>query len=351
MGLPFELLKILETLYSETLPVNPGNVDKAVQKEAQRTLQAQKLLVRYLGANERYSLLIKTLSQQVDFVFFIESLLQIQVKLHMFLLSQWNITIDNRKVLLILIRFSKDYIHLSKAEILTKLISWIFTQLETQEQLTGLTKHLLEIPDAEIVWREAASTQPGFSDNQLNREDVPQSNPEEQLLKDDEQPISFISNAGLILLAPFLPRLFSLLQLTENGKFKDRDAQIKAMFLIQYAVFGSTEFPEYELQLNKLLTGFKTGIPVPRSVTLTEEDINTTEGMLHGVVQHWNKVRTIDGLREGFLQRKGKLDENDEIIELTVENKAFDMLMDSVPWNFKTTKFSWMDKTIQVKWR
>ena len=174
---------------------------------------------------------------------------------------------------------------------------------------------------------------------------------EETLPEVDTHGVVFIENAGLIVLAPFLPRLFTMLKLTNNGKFKDRDAQIKAIFLMQYAVFERTDFPEFELGLNKTLVGFKAGVPLPRSIELSSEEKTTVDGMLIGVVQHWEKVKTIDGLRKGFLQREGKLDDKEEEIELIVESKAFDVLLDNIPWNFRTTKFSWMEKAVQVQWR
>jgi hypothetical protein len=164
----------------------------------------------------------------------------------------------------------------------------------------------------------------------------------------------FIRNAGVVLLSPYLPRLFSALELTEDGKFKGREAQIRAIFLLQHSVFGASgEYPEYALTLNKLLTGFQTGKPIPRSVELTEKETATVDSMLQGVLANWEKLKNTSaaGLREGFLQREGKLEEHKDIFRLTVEEKAYDMLLDSCPWSFKTIKFGWMKKGIEVKWR
>ena len=171
-----------------------------------------------------------------------------------------------------------------------------------------------------------------------------------------EKPVStLIGNAGITLLSPYLPRLFSMLELTENNRFKDRNAQIRAMFLIQYVLFGQAdnEYPEYEMTLNKLLTGFETGIPIPRRMELTEQETETVNSMLQSILQHWEKLKNTSpaGLREGFLQRDGKLEEKEDFYLLTVEEKSYDMLLDSCPWSFKTIKYSWMKKTITVKWR
>ena len=166
---------------------------------------------------------------------------------------------------------------------------------------------------------------------------------------------TFIGNAGITLLSPYLPRLFSMLELTENNRFKDRDAQIRAMFLIQYVLSGQAdrEYPEYEMTLNKLLTGFETGIPIPRRIELTEQETETVNSMLQGILQHWEKLKNTSpaGFREGFLQRNGKSEEKEGFYLLTVEEKTCDILLDSCPWSFRTIKYGWMKKTMNVKWR
>ncbi len=161
----------------------------------------------------------------------------------------------------------------------------------------------------------------------------------------------FVSNAGVILLAPYLPRLFSILGLMEDGAFKSDEARFKAIFLIQYAVWNHIEFEEYELLLNKVLVGLPIAAPIPRQVQLTEEDKEVVDGLLSSVTQHWAKVTTLDGLREGFLQRDGALTITESTYQLTPEPKAYDVLLDSLPWSYKTTQLSWMDKPIITNWR
>ncbi|MCC8155256.1 MAG: hypothetical protein LIP01_14345 [Tannerellaceae bacterium] len=34
-----------------------------------------------------------------------------------------------------------------------------------------------------------------------------------------------------------------------------------------------------------------------------------------------------------------------------MDEKAYDILLDTIPWNFHTIKLSWMQKPIYVKWR
>lgn len=162
-----------------------------------------------------------------------------------------------------------------------------------------------------------------------------------------------VNNAGVVLLSPFLPQLFKNTELYMDGKFKDGEAQIRAVFLLQYAVFGKTEFPEYELNLNKILTGCKVSESLPSQVQLTENEKENVDDLLKYIIGYWEKIKntSIDGLRESFLQRQAKLEENEEYYVLTVESKAYDLLLDSIPLNFSNVKHSWMEKAIFVKWR
>jgi len=172
-------------------------------------------------------------------------------------------------------------------------------------------------------------------------------------LTDEETNPVYIHNAGVALITPYLPKLFNMLDLTENNKFKNNEAQIRAIYLIQFIVFGTTDFPEHEMTLNKLLTGFKSGTPLPRHIEPTEKEIETINSMLNAALQHWSKLKnkSISVLREGFLQREGKLEEKEDFYQLTVEEKSYDMLLDSCPWNFRTIRFPWMKKITQIKWR
>lgn len=174
----------------------------------------------------------------------------------------------------------------------------------------------------------------------------------------------FVENAGMVLLSPYLPRLFSLLGLTDNTEFKDRESRMRAIFLMQYMLTGDLsageiketvwfECPEYEMVLNKLLADWPVSGALPGGLEITGKEINTLVSMLRGVLGNWPKLRntSLEGFREAFLVRAGSLQEKEEKYQLTVEEKAYDMLLDTVPWSFKTIRYPWMDKVIQVKWR
>lgn len=216
-----------------------------------------------------------------------------------------------------------------------------------------LKKTVQLVPELTRLLQQIQQEQTEKRSEKLPESDHSQQVIEPEIAEENFGESTYIDNAGLALLTPYLPRLFDRLQLTEAGSFKDRDAQIRAMFLLQYLVFERTEFPEYQMTFNKLLTGFQTGIPIPLSVELTEAEKETADGLLQAVIQHWKKLNntSVAGLRESFLRREGKICAIDDGLQLTVESRAYDMLLDSVPWGYSTIKFSWMKDSIHVKWR
>ncbi|MCD8079680.1 MAG: hypothetical protein LUF04_04480 [Bacteroides sp.] len=163
----------------------------------------------------------------------------------------------------------------------------------------------------------------------------------------------FVENAGAVLLSPYLPVLFERMELTASGGFRDSDAQVKAAFLIQYLVWGDTLFPEADLLLNKVLTGLSPADPLPPEYTLSPLEKETADGLLRAVLQHWDKLSgtSVEGFRESFLQREGKLEYLPDQVLLTVESRVYDLLLDTVPWSYHPVRWSWMEKPLDVKWR
>ena len=163
----------------------------------------------------------------------------------------------------------------------------------------------------------------------------------------------YITNAGMVLAAPYLPRLFEMLGMTEKSAFKNLEAQLRAVHLLQYLVTKQAVSPEYRLFLNKLLCGVGTGQPIPLEIKLSGQEKELIDSLLHGMIENWKILgnTSVAGLRESFLQRQGKLLLRDEAWHLRVASKPFDMLLDQLPWGFKTIKYPWMERLIHVQWR
>lgn len=161
-----------------------------------------------------------------------------------------------------------------------------------------------------------------------------------------------IENAGLCILAPFLPSFFNTLGFIENGKFKSRHKAHRAVYLLEYLVNGQQKNHEYKLQLNKLLCGIETEEPISGYKRLTPFERNEANDLITSVISHWKVLRStsVRGLQSSFIQRKGILTENEDYWTLQVEKASYDLLVDNLPWNYRQIKFSWMKKMVQVEW-
>jgi len=163
----------------------------------------------------------------------------------------------------------------------------------------------------------------------------------------------YVTNAGQVLLAPYLPVLFERLGLTDQGLFIDHVASERAVHALQYMVDGVGGAPEYMMVLNKLICGIESARPVARAINLTDSEKSIIDGLLTAAIENWKGVgnTSVDGLRESFLRRDGRLKRKDGQWQLLVESRSYDMLLDQLPWSYSTIKYAWMHNVLHVEWR
>jgi hypothetical protein len=161
-----------------------------------------------------------------------------------------------------------------------------------------------------------------------------------------------IVNAGLCIIASYFPIIFNRLQYLENGLFKNKAIASRALYLIQYITTGKAKSPEYLLQFNKLLCGFRVEENLLTNIRLTKKERSEGDDLLQSVINNWETIKntSVNGFRGSFLQRKGILTESELGWSLQVERKGYDVLLGSVSWGFSIIKLPWMKKHIQVEW-
>lgn len=176
--------------------------------------------------------------------------------------------------------------------------------------------------------------------------------PIDQKVEIDEQGI-FISNAGLVLIHPFLSTLFKKLGLVEGGKFINNHATEKAVHLLHFIATGKTTNEEHELVMAKILCALPIHYALKEIIELTEEEANETDNLLTAAVEQWEKLgnSSINALRENFLQRPGKLYTKNDMLYLQVENGSLDILLDFLPWTLSIVKLPWMKELLRIEWR
>ena len=172
----------------------------------------------------------------------------------------------------------------------------------------------------------------------------------------EEQPEALtVGNAGLCLLAPWFIRLFAMLGWLdeERKKFRSTASKVRAVFLLQYTACGEErEWREAELVFNRLLTALPGNVPLPKCLPLTDEERQTADSMVAGVKANWPQMggTSVEGFRGSFLLREGTLEQEEERWLLTVEEKAYDILLETVPWGFRQIRLPWLKKYVQVRW-
>jgi hypothetical protein len=168
----------------------------------------------------------------------------------------------------------------------------------------------------------------------------------------DTNHIQFISNAGLVILHPFLSSLFEQLNLCKNTLWKTKMSQHKAVLLSQFLITGQDKIDENELVLNKILCGLPIESVVNTHLKITKKEKEKCKSLLEAVLEHWKAMRksSIEALQETFLQREGKLEIKRDGFELWVEEKGYDILLEQLPWGIGMVKTPWMEEYLTCNW-
>lgn len=210
-----------------------------------------------------------------------------------------------------------------------------------QPALTSLQQQLQEAnPQAENSIRKNSAT-----------EQQPISNIKHQLLK--EEGGLYVQHAGLILIHPFLRSLFSLCGLLEGKTFTSVATQQKAIYLLHYIATGAITAEEHELVIPKILCSYPIEETVDTDIILSIQELQEADDLIRAAIAQWSILKSTspDGLRQGFLQRNGKLHTRNEQLYIEVEKNTIDILLDHLPWNLSLIRLPWSGGIIRVEWR
>jgi hypothetical protein len=106
------------------------------------------------------------------------------------------------------------------------------------------------------------------------------------------------------------------------------------------------------LALPKILCAFSLEEPIDLP-GLSTEYLQEANDLLEAAIAQWSilKNTSASGLREGFLQRNGKLFTKNGNLWLQVEKHSIDILLDYLPWNLGIIKLPWLKDMLRVEWR
>lgn len=163
-----------------------------------------------------------------------------------------------------------------------------------------------------------------------------------------------VDHAGLVLIHPFLPRLFERTEIARPGDCVIAPETLpRAAALLAFAARGDDDPRDFELPFIKVLLGCRLRDPVlVPGESLSERDRDEVDDLLRSVVEHWRVLKhtSIAGLRASFLQRSGLLAEVAGTWRLRVETDAFDVLLQHLPWTLSITTLPWMTRPIFIEW-
>jgi len=162
----------------------------------------------------------------------------------------------------------------------------------------------------------------------------------------------YVTNAGLVILCPFLENFFAHVNLLEAKQFKDRAAEHRAVGLLQVLAMQESISPEYLLPLNKILCGLEVEEVFDFGAPLLDSEAEECERLLEAVIAQAPILHDMSttGFRGSFLLRAGMLSIRDGQWLLRVEKETYDVVLERFPWSWQWIKLPWMDAPLRVEW-
>lgn len=184
-----------------------------------------------------------------------------------------------------------------------------------------------------------------------NRQEPEQATPDR---KEDPVTDIFIECpcAGLVLLFPYIKRFFENSQLIQDDAFVNEAAQIRAVQALYFLATGASAGDEAALVLPKLLCGVELSTYIEWEEELPASLQAEGHELLQAVIDHWKVLQhtSVEGFRETFLQRSGKLIKKGDTYTLQVEESGVDILLSSIPWGFRNYRLPWMPYHLITEW-
>ncbi|MGP2966192.1 contractile injection system tape measure protein [Serratia marcescens] len=168
-----------------------------------------------------------------------------------------------------------------------------------------------------------------------------------------------VSNAGIVLLWPLLPRLFTQLELLEKPqqdapyRFISPQTQQRAVWVLDTLIWGDDEPAEWRCMVNKWLCNWPLSAPLA--------DCQPENEATHTLLTDWLSSLSVQipglqrcepgELRALFLQRPGIMQEERHGWRLTVEPHPSDIMLAKLPWPLQQPTLPWLTQPLAVTWQ
>tara|TARA_Y100000991_G_scaffold64233_1_gene47971 strand:+ start:13011 stop:16859 length:3849 start_codon:yes stop_codon:yes gene_type:complete len=266
--------------------------------------------------------------------------------------------------------FNETQLELKKLILKKLLLSWSQYLFIIKDPIEFLAKTLFSDIVRSNIWKKEDSILSKLNDIELsNRDKLIVSNfankinhkiynaSEENLVSsnqniDEIKEGVIIYNAGLLLFWPFLKTLFLKLNLLTSNKksYKDEVSMDKAVLATDFLVNG-TNSKEKDFIFNKILCGVDINKEIDIDLLLSDFEIEICKNAIQALLSNWTKVKSVQTLRDWFLNREGRLIEKEDSFVIDIENKPPDIFLKSIPWGISVVNYDLMEKKLIVNWK
>lgn len=173
-----------------------------------------------------------------------------------------------------------------------------------------------------------------------------------------------VSNAGLVILWPMLARLFRQLELLDEQRFIDAQAQVHAVCWLDWLLWNDRgtdadiggEAPDDEAQWRTPFTKWLCGLPPEWELPAWEPPTAAQRALLLqwlaqcvGLCPSLQRLG-VEGVRALFLRRNGRLLQESSHGRLVVEADACDILLRELAWPVRELRLPWLLQPLVVDW-
>ena len=162
-----------------------------------------------------------------------------------------------------------------------------------------------------------------------------------------------VSDAGLVLLHPFIGRMMENLGLVEEGAFVSPLARIRAVHLLRDLTGSDEPHYNHNLLLEKVLCGLPVAYAIPPEWKPTDREKEEIKSLLEAVCDYWRSLSgsSIEALCGSFIRRPGAIERFEDTWTIGVEGNTIDILLDDLPWELSVIFLPWLEKPLAVEWQ
>ncbi|MDT0228794.1 contractile injection system tape measure protein [Serratia marcescens] len=167
----------------------------------------------------------------------------------------------------------------------------------------------------------------------------------------DETPAPWmVAGAGLVLLWPLLPRLFSESGWLEEGQFIDEQARSQAAGCLDWLAWGDADSADWRLPCVRVLCGIAPDVEseICSPSRAQQAALAVWLGQAFAAIPLLDRC-SVNDIRTFFLQREGELSLGDRVTLAPVA-EAPDVLLRNLPWPLVQIMLPWLPAPISVEW-